>query len=66
MKGDSENQIISMIRELNGNFVSYVLTTLEAVFLVDEVRQQQMKAIRKLILDRHNENLREIRRRLVS
>ena len=66
MKSGSDSQAMSVVSEHNGNFVNYVLTTIEAVILVDDARQQQMKAIRKLILDRHNENLREIRKQLTG
>ena len=63
---DTENAFDWAVKDLNGSLVNFILTTIEAVLYDDEVRCRQIKAIRKLILDRHNANLREIRVRIAE
>ena len=55
--------IISIVKEQNGNLINYVLTTIEAA-LGEESRKQQLSSIRRLILDKHNQNLRELREKI--
>ena len=53
-----KQQIIDTVHEAQNSFVNYVLTTLEAVIGQNEA---QFKAVRKLVLDRHNDVLRKLR-----
>ena len=55
----NQEKIVDVIHEAQSGFVNYILTTLEAVLGQDETRY---RAVRKLILDRHNDTLRDLRR----
>jgi len=55
------HQVMETVSEAQNSFVSYVLTQLEALLGQNEA---QFRAVRKLVLDKHNDNLRRLRRQL--